>query len=142
MSKPDLGPFVVSPETLLSIRQAFESLLQTRLPGLSSQRRLDLLIAFGELIQNIVRHEVACTSNGIELKVYLHWGPSTLRVELIDNAEEIADRSFLDHKVSTSEDGGMGLEILRSLRANYAIYPCNSRVGNRHLLEIPWSFEP
>lgn len=116
-----------------SISQAREDVIQAlvRAGGISKQNLIDLEIALGELLQNVVRHEV-CTSAISRFSIELAFLGANLHINVTDGCEPLQDLSFLTAYRSASEIGGMGLNLIKKIASTYSIYPLSN--GNRHEL--------
>jgi anti-sigma regulatory factor (Ser/Thr protein kinase) len=117
----------------MSISQAREDVVQAleRSGGMTRQNLLDLEIALGELLQNIVRHEV-CTSAPCHFSIEVAFWGANLHISVNDSCEPLQDLSFLTTQRTASEKGGMGIQLINKIASIYSIHPLSN--GNRHEL--------
>jgi anti-sigma regulatory factor (Ser/Thr protein kinase) len=117
----------------MSISQAREDVIQAlgHSGGMSGQNLLDLEIALGELLQNIVRHEV-CTSAPCHFSIEVTFLGANLHISVNDSCEPLQDLSFLTTQRTASEKGGMGIQLIKKIASNYLVRVLSN--GNRHEL--------
>jgi anti-sigma regulatory factor (Ser/Thr protein kinase) len=104
-------------------RQAFIGVLKG-LDRLKPHQVMDVEIAVGELLQNIVRHEVR-TSDGGTFDLQAATSGRDLRITVSDTCEPLTDLSFLQVVRSGSERGGMGLNLIKKIASIYSIEVVN-----------------
>lgn len=98
---------------------------------LTRQGLLDFEIAFGELLQNIVRHET-CALPPCHFSIELEFSEMALHVTVSDTCDLLQDLSFLDMKRTATENGGMGIALIKNIATKYSI---SSNLGiNKHSL--------
>jgi anti-sigma regulatory factor (Ser/Thr protein kinase) len=117
----------------MSISQARGDVVQAleRIGGMTRQNLLDLEIALGELLQNIVRHEV-CTSAPCHFSIEVAFWGANLHISVIDSCEPLQDLSFLTIQRTASEEGGMGIQLIKKIASSYSVQVLST--GNRHEL--------
>jgi anti-sigma regulatory factor (Ser/Thr protein kinase) len=95
---------------------------------------MDIEIAVGEVIQNIIKHEKMAI--GIKLKIVsiVNCNDNELIIKLSDNAEMLINTSFLKDKHETTEFGGMGIHLINSVTSSYEISA--TPTGNVHILKF------
>ena len=118
---------------VMYISQAREDVVQAleRSGGMTRQNLLDLEIALGELLQNIVRHQV-CMSAPCHFSIEVAFWGTNLHISVIDSCEPLQDLSFLTIQRTASEKGGMGIHLIKKIASVYSIHPLSN--GNRHEL--------
>lgn len=105
----------------------------------------DIAIAVGEILQNIVRHEVPhATHPGFAMVANLDTG--ALFIDILDNSEPLGSVEFLSREHEAGVHGGMGLGIIREVSDAYTIAPKRSgkTKGNMHrlLVALPKTGKP
>jgi hypothetical protein len=98
---------------------------------MSRQRLIDFEIALGELLQNIVRHE-KCTQSPCHFSIELASSNFDLNVTVTDTCDLLEDVSFLDHEREASENGGMGVRLIKNIVSKYTI--SRDKRVNKHYL--------
>ena len=118
---------------VMSISQARGDVVQAleRRGGMSRKNLLDLEIALGELLQNIVRHEV-CISAPCHSSIEVSFFGFNLFISVIDSCAPLQDLSFLTSEHKASEKGGMGIHLIKKIASVYSVHP--HLTGNRHEL--------
>jgi anti-sigma regulatory factor (Ser/Thr protein kinase) len=92
---------------------------------------LDFEIAIGELLQNIVRHEI-CSNPPCEFTIDVSFSGSNLHLVVTDTCSPLQEVSFLNSPRVPTELGGMGINIINKLASIYVIKP--DLTGNSHEL--------
>lgn len=118
---------------VLMISQAREDVVQAldRAGVISRKNLIDLEIAVGEVLQNIVRHEV-CPQAPCRFSIELDLLGPNLHVNVTDSCLPLQDLTFLTAQRTVSEKGGMGIELIKKISSIYMIHPLSN--GNRHEL--------
>ena len=98
----------------------------------SRQRLIDFEIALGELLQNIVRHE-KCTQMPCHFSIELTRSNFDLNVTVTDTCDLLEDVSFLDRERVATENGGMGVRLIKNIVSKYTI-SSDKRVNKHYLL--------
>jgi anti-sigma regulatory factor (Ser/Thr protein kinase) len=88
----------------------------------SKQRLVDIEIAVGEVLQNIVRYEFGGgdPSGFFRIKWEVDQG-EVVRLQIFDSAPPIKDLSFLTKTHEISDKGGMGLSLISRTSKKYEI---------------------
>jgi anti-sigma regulatory factor (Ser/Thr protein kinase) len=94
---------------------------------------MDLEIALGELLQNIVRHE-SCPAGKATFSIEMSFLGLDLQVQVIDSCEPLADLSFLTKSHQPTENGGMGISLINKIASTYTINAIGK--GNIHKLVV------
>lgn len=100
---------------------------------ISKQHLVDFEIALGELLQNIVRHEI-CTGATCHFSIDLTVSGLDVSVTVTDTCEVLKDVSFLDAERSPTENGGMGVRLIQKIASKYTI--TTDELTNKHSLRF------
>lgn len=93
---------------------------------------MDITIAVGEVLQNIVRHEFGGPSIGQGYALSVSESGGDLFIDILDNAPPLTSTAFLEAEHEAGINGGMGLGIVREVMDAYSIEVLPS--GNLHRL--------
>ena len=97
----------------------------------SRQHLIDFEIALGEVLQNIVRHE-KCTHTPCHFSIELACSQLDLHVTVTDTCDLLQDVSFLDLAHVATENGGMGVRLIKNIVSKYNI--SSEKRTNKHSL--------
>jgi len=125
--------FQGTPQELDKARRSISEYLQNSL-RLGRSQIIDIEIAVGEVIQNIVRYGYCGGNPEKNYQIQIFHEDSHLRFEIKDFAEPIQHLDFLSKKYEPSEGGKMGISIINKIVSNYSIHPQSD--GNLHTLTI------
>jgi len=128
-----VGIYSANAHTLERARRGVEQYLST-LSRLSSSKRLDIMIGFGELIQNTVRHAFKDPDLHSFYRVEILDRNGSLIINVLDNAPPNGDVAYLQTKREPSEAGGMGINLIKKVTSCYDLTALPS--GNRHSLQF------
>lgn len=102
--------------------------------GAPTDALIDIEIALGEVLQNIVRHEFKSAlsrgTNFFDIQVFVK--SDFIELCITDSAHPLVDLSFMQEARSPSDIGGMGLDLIKKLTVKYSIEPLSN--GNKHSL--------
>lgn len=107
-----------------NLSQNFIEQIQKEIPHLPSNRFDDILIGFGEVLQNIIRHAYKnniSENDFIDIKYQII--DNRLIINLRDYAKPCRPESFLNKHFLPNESGHMGLSIIRKLTDEFTIQP-------------------
>jgi len=90
----------------------------------------DVIIAINEVLQNIYRHAYQL-ADGMQIDVSITQTEHCLRFDITDYAKPM-DLSFLDHEHEPSEEGGMGLRLIKKVAQSFTI----EYTGHGHLTQL------
>ena len=121
------------PNSLTKARDSMSNYLKSN-SKLSSSQIVDVEIAFGEVIQNIVRYGYKGGQAEKTYKIWITNKQNLLKVLIKDSATPIQDLSFLTDRHLPSELGKMGISLINKIASNYTIIPQSD--GNLHTLEF------
>ncbi|MFM1827582.1 MAG: Histidine kinaselike ATPase domain [Pseudomonadota bacterium] len=132
VSLPFRASFVLDHSGIQKAREELSQALRAALP-MHGSRITDIVIAVGEILQNIVRYETPhATSPGFAMVVNLETG--ALFIDILDNCAPLETLEFLSREHEAGVHGGMGLGIIREVSDAYTIAP--EKRGNRHRLRV------
>ena len=101
---------------------------------LQKSQIIDIEIALGEVIQNIVRYGYYGGDENKNYCIEINTKVFLLQIKVKDQAQPLKDLSFLTKAFLPNETGGMGLSIIKKLVTNYSIEPQID--GNLHSLDF------
>ena len=126
------GTYVCNQASLSAARtDVVRALLQTTRHN--RKQLIDVEIALGELLQNIVRHELP-RPGGSTLSVEVSTTGRDLCVAISDDCEPVTDLSFLELSRAPSELGGMGLNLIKKISSSYSLVSAGGK--NLHTLRF------
>jgi anti-sigma regulatory factor (Ser/Thr protein kinase) len=124
--------FPAAPESVGQARAAvMQALAQL---SVSDPSKIDIEIALGEVLQNIVRHANFAASSVRKFDIQAWRRGADLVLRISDSATPLVNTQFLRKKHTASESGGMGLGFILKIALKYDIFPLND--GNLHHLEF------
>jgi anti-sigma regulatory factor (Ser/Thr protein kinase) len=94
--------------------------------------RLDVEIALGEVLQNIVRYADFSQKPMRKFDIEAIQNHQNLSLRVTDSAQPLIDLGFLNHQHAASEKGGMGLTLIHKITSKYSISALKE--GNLHEL--------
>jgi len=107
-----------------NLSQNFIEQIQKEIPHLPSNHFDDILIGFGEVLQNIIRHAYKNhISENDFIDIQYQVLDNKLIIKLRDYAEPCHPESFLNRHFLPNESGHMGLSIIRKLTDEFTIQP-------------------
>jgi anti-sigma regulatory factor (Ser/Thr protein kinase) len=102
-------------------------------PKITPHRLIDIEIALGEVLQNIVRHQFASGALPGTFKIHWKLEPDTcLSIQIFDNGASLTDLGFLTKVHEKSDKGGFGIYLINKLVDSYQISTSDN--GNFHYL--------
>lgn len=93
----------------------------------------EVIIAVNEVLQNIYRHAYQL-ADGMQIDVTIKNTEHGLRIDITDYAKPM-DLSFLDQEHEPSEEGGMGLRLIKKVAQSFTI----QYTGHGHLTQMEFS---
>lgn len=115
------GCYAVSPAAVGVARaEVMQALAQLNMHASS---RLDVEIALGEVLQNIVRHADFSQKPVRKFDIEAIQNRQNLSLRVTDSAQPLTDLGFLSQQHAASEKGGMGLALIQKVTSKYSIYP-------------------
>lgn len=107
-----------------NLSQNFIEQIQKEIPHLSSDRFENILIGFGEVIQNIIRHAYKNhISENDFIDIQYQIIENRLIINIRDYAKPCQPESFINRHFLPNESGHMGLSIIRKLTDEFTIQP-------------------
>ncbi|MEY4317095.1 MAG: hypothetical protein RI902_903 [Pseudomonadota bacterium] len=126
------GSFDASPTAVGVARaEVMQALAQLKIQEPS---RLDIEIALGEVLQNIVRHADFSQKPVRKFDIEAIQNRPNLIIRVTDSAQPLADLKFLSQQHAASEKGGMGLALIHKISSKYSIQPLKE--GNLYQLNF------
>lgn len=107
----DIFTYIPQPESLSQVRQDISVLLQQ---AGWQDRQMDISLAIGEVLQNIIRYGFAGGSNEGHIQIELSLSNDRLSFVITDNAPP-SDPSGWVTTHRPPEDGGLGLNLIDAL---------------------------
>jgi anti-sigma regulatory factor (Ser/Thr protein kinase) len=135
----ELPPFTAAyPSTAASLKLARDAVCQhlREHTEMSSARLLDLEIALGELLQNIIRHSFGGGDLAGSFLIDVTLEEGMIKVQVTDSAPELDSTDFLHKSYIASEEGGMGLSLIRQLTSKYVI----NRLNNKNINSLYFNY--
>ena len=120
-------------ESLAQARKSTKNYLENVLL-LQKSQIIDIEIALGEVLQNIVRYGYFGGDKNKSYSLEIIKKELLLKITAKDYARPIDDLSFLTKAFQANESGGMGLSIIKKLTTSYSIEPQID--GNLHILNF------
>jgi anti-sigma regulatory factor (Ser/Thr protein kinase) len=102
--------------------------------SIQAQSKVDVEIALGEVLQNIVRHGDFNHTHDKKIYIEVFQLALNLMIQVTDTAHPVKDLGFLNLHHLASEKGGMGLDFIRKTASKYLIFTLER--GNIHQLEF------
>jgi anti-sigma regulatory factor (Ser/Thr protein kinase) len=121
------------PSEIGKARVAVIQALGSHLGSSQKERLVDIEIALGEVLQNVVRYEFGGgdVSGWFGIKWEIN-AQNRVAIQIFDNARPHLDLGFLVKEHKTSDRGGMGLALIAKTSKKYEI--SSNKLGNIHLL--------
>ncbi len=106
-------------------------MLQWCLPDVSKDVLSNVQFGLAEALQNIVRHGYQFR-DGETVSINIQAEGNCLRIEIFDHAPPCQPEAFMSQTLTPSEEGGMGITMIKKLTQHFSITPLAS--GNMTLL--------
>jgi len=116
---------------LLTARNAVTDHLKVH-TNRSPQQLLDVEIALGEVLQNIIRHGFSGGDLNSFFTIGMEMDDGMLKIAVTESSPALKNTDFLDKSHIVSENGGMGLSLIKELTSKYLIKFVNEK--NIHTL--------
>lgn len=104
------------------IQAASRQLLERCLPNMSKDVLTNVQLGLAEALQNIVRHGYRF-KDGQTVSLSIKVEGDDLRIEIFDHATPCRPEAFLDQALTPSEEGGMGILLIKKLTHHFSITP-------------------
>jgi anti-sigma regulatory factor (Ser/Thr protein kinase) len=126
--------FDLEPREMEAARNTLAEALRAALPS-HDWLVTDAVIAAGEVLQNIVRHERPGPSGlRVTMSVSIDEADGRLMIDMRDTAAPLLSLAFLHQRHEAGVHGGMGIELVRSVSETYRIAPLSD--GNLHQMVL------
>lgn len=133
------GTFEATPAGNDRAREDLEYHLKRAMPG-QPTLVMDITIAIGEVLQNILRYEFGHQAAGQGYALSVSEASGSLFIDILDNAPPLSTTAFLEAEHEAGIHGGMGLGIVREVMDAYSIEILQG--GNLHRLAVQLPLPP
>ena len=105
-----------------NIQQEFRSFIDKNLQNYNSKAIENIKIAGNEAIQNIYRYGYK-NVDGKSIEINLIAKNNELVLDIYDEAEPCNPEDFINKEYTASENGQMGINIIKKLTKSFKIFP-------------------